>query len=539
MKVIGKLRKSKKAVSTIIGTMLFIMIFFSAFFTMLYVTSTTSQLEQQRVHENVVITSAYLDRNKQLALNVTNYGSVTSHLTRLWIINMTDNDHDNFEFDYYLGPGEAISNVTSVKLTSGKTYAIRIATELGNIVSYNLASRLRARISLYAPSSVQVAYNTTVFMTVTNNDTSNNNIYDLVPTLTISPSSGVELKEGPTPVSISLLPTGNTVLFRWIYQVTGAALSFTYNGSFVGAPKGNYVTATSHVTTGVAVSAAVPVTSMEVLGAVPGPADITVNTRSYCGVIVSNPMDRNVTVYCVAITCTAARIHKAGRVTGINPSTGWTCENPTSTSSVVQWKSIVGQILPSRSVFNFTCTAEHVDEIVEAPIQIESLTSEGKYVKTYVITQAGTYPCMNLFYTRVPANPTANWEYVIPNVRGGTMKTYNVTLYNSSGNALGSNTSLYILIPCGWRNVTAASGQASGYWGTPSIATNPDTSTGIRVTSTATTLPAGASRVFQFSVISPTVSKTTLYRFPTVSFYPAFPYFISCATTETVVVVMP
>lgn len=538
MKAIGKLRKSKKAVSTVIGTIFFMIIFFSSFLTMLYVTSTTSQLEQQRVHENVVITSAYLDRNKRLALNVTNYGSVTSHLTRLWIINATDNNHNNFEFDYYLGPGEAISNITRVTLTSRKTYAIRIATELGNIVSYNLVPQLRARISLFANPTVQTATNMTIFMLVTNNDTSNNNIYNLVPTLTVSPTEAVVLKEGPTPPSVSLLPKGSTAFFRWVYEVTGAALKFTFNGTFVDAPQGVYATSVCSALLGPPIILAFG-SGSDVLFGVPSPGDITEGKESYWGVIIGNPSDRNLIVYSVTITCTAARLHKANRVWGVYPSTGWASSNPTATSSIVEWKSITGVAVGARSAYNFTCRGELRDSIIEAPVFIEALTSEGKFVKVCMMTQASTYPCMNLYYTKEPTSPTNNWGYVIAGVPKSSSKTFNVTLYNSGSNALSSNASLNILTPAGWRNVAAASGQAGGFWGTPVISSNIDGSSTIRVTSTATSFAAGAYKVFQFSATSPTVDKTALYKFPTISYYPAFPYFISAANCEAIVVVTP
>lgn len=194
-----------------------------------------------RIQENVRITSAYLNAQNRLVLNVTNQGTELTQLTRLWIINQTDNQHFSYTLNnMYLAPGESISNTTQVSLKTGKSYAIRLVTGNGNTVGYNLATGVKARLNLYISSPVLQSNNVTLSFFVTNNDTSTNSIYNLIPTVTST--SGASKVLGPLPATVALLPQGQTAVFTYIFYVNATkGTLITFNSSFVGAPTGNYL----------------------------------------------------------------------------------------------------------------------------------------------------------------------------------------------------------------------------------------------------------------------------------------------------------
>lgn len=248
----GSLHRRSRGQATIIGMAFFLVLLTLAFSTIFFFTTNLNEYNKavqavndadlSRMQENIRITSAYLNAQKKLVLNVTNQGTGLAHLTGLWIINQTNNQHYKYDFNnVYLAPGESVSNVTQVTLASGKNYAIRVVTERGNTVSYNLAPKVTARLNLSVPALLLQGNNFTVSLFVTNNDTSSNYIYNLVPNVTSS--TGAAKMQGPTPASVTLLPPDQTAVFTYTFYVNATkGTLITFNGSFVGAPKGNYVT---------------------------------------------------------------------------------------------------------------------------------------------------------------------------------------------------------------------------------------------------------------------------------------------------------
>ena len=254
-----QVKRSRRGQASAIGAVLFLalLVLMVAFVQEVYLTQVNmNQVDTERIQENITITSAYINSDGHLVFNVANRGSNTANLARLWIINQTDNQHFHFPFsNYYVEPGATISNVTSVVLTLGQNYAIRVVTERGNIASYNLVPSLRARIQIISPSynaSLLMGSNVTVTLCITNNDTSDSNIYNLQPVLSVDPAPSLSLVSGPSPDKVELLPPGDSAFFSYVYNVTGYGLTpllngsylgsrvINLNGSFVGAPEGNF-----------------------------------------------------------------------------------------------------------------------------------------------------------------------------------------------------------------------------------------------------------------------------------------------------------
>ena len=201
MRHFGGLRRNRRAVSTLIGIAFFILLYFvsMASFVGLYnnflsynqAVASSTQANAARSTERVDITAAYLSSSKNLVLNMTNKGSTTAHLVGLRIINQTANTHYFFNtthpttpFNFFMEPGSTLNYVSSVSLTSGNKYSIRVVTENGNSFSIGLVPAVQARLALVAPAGVLTSQKDTVALHITNNDTSNNYVFNLRPTLT-------------------------------------------------------------------------------------------------------------------------------------------------------------------------------------------------------------------------------------------------------------------------------------------------------------------------------------------------------------------
>ena len=623
-----------------------------------------NQLDSDRIHENALITSAYIGSAGQLFLTVTNQGSVTASIARLWIINQTDNTHLNYTIPDpkvelpipYIEPGAAISIVANASLKSGQNYAVRIVTGRGNIASYNLVPQVKARVSIYAPSSPQIGQNVTVYLGITNNDTSGNNIYNLVPTLavnpvssltllegpnpqnisllpngetvyfryvykvigselpislngsftnapegsfdnctmytnlvphvkarvsiiasssnlignnvtvtlcitnndtsgnniynltpilTVNPSSSLTLQEGPTPSNITLLPAGSTAFFTYVYKVTGSGLTIALNGTFANAPNGTYATTTIYATTiDTSASASImPILDMNVFGSIPGLLQ-TDTGSTYWGVALANPYNRTITIYSLALISPDYYIFNIDTLTGINPTTGWSIDRDGSRYSAVFWEASVAGTpitIPAHSAYNFTFQVQmHTPSgpLRETAINVEAITTEGKFFKAFVTSVGVDYPSMNLYYTKTFSSPITNKQYVLSDIHQATRQPYNVTIYNSGTNTLTSEITFLVLVPVGWTNVTA-SNQTGWSYSSQVITQQNDGSWLIFVKSTSASFASGSSLVYQFSATSPSVASTTIYNIATTAYYANFSPSIASAYCGLVAQVVP
>jgi hypothetical protein len=317
--------------------------------------SKMNEMDDEKIKENVLINSAFLDRHNQLIVNITNRGASDANIIRLWVMNETDNTNNLYDFSnngtsvlgefdggstttfrqrsdgnstLRCGPGSSVDYITNRFLTPRNAYAIRIVTDRGNEASYHIVPSVRAAITIDAPSSNLIGKNITVLMHVTNNDTSNNILYNLIPILTVTPPSSLSLLEGPTPEMVSLLPVGESAYFRYVYQVTGSGLTIQLNGSYVGAPEGCYnnftIFASSLDLSGELTT--MPIFRFDSVGSIPALLDPSSKAMTYWGVAFVNPYNRSVFVYSAAVIASSSPIFQggeSGNLTGINPRTGW------------------------------------------------------------------------------------------------------------------------------------------------------------------------------------------------------------------------
>ena len=517
----------------------------------------TAEAETERTQERIEITSAYLKDNgpsRPLVLNVTNSGSVTAVLSRLIIINVTDNDHQVFSFNAIVNPGDSVTNTTQVSFPTGKEYEIRVVSERGNIASVNLVPAVRARVDLIAPGSALFKQNFTVVLLITNNDTSANSIFNLQPTLT--PTSGL-VQGYPVPASVSLLPAGSTAAFTYVYTAPSSTGTISFNASFVGAPQGNWVTATTTVIEAEAEFAEFAQFAFNALGllaadirpTIPNPMYKESNHPAFWGLTVTNSLNRSLTVYSVAMINPVRPLFDD--MNEVFPQNGTWSHNIFATSSLILWSHPDGVAIPPKSAFNFTFLTWTGTDVVEDLIIFEAVTSEGKVTRQGAITSRSTDPTVNLFYTNDRSDPfkatgapgaeqkTGKGGFIVLNLPEQTSKTYNLTIRNNSDNTLNSKVTVIVNVPDKWTSISASSQTNSTYWDPATITTNPDKSTSISVTSTVTSLAAGEVVFFEFSATSPSLTAKTLYVFKTAIFYPSFSEPIASASGDLVVSVLP
>jgi len=257
-------------------------------------------------------------------------------------------------------------------------------------------------------------------------------------------------------------------------------------------------------------------------------------------VSVINPYNRTIRVYTVGVVSTAFTVFDASApFAGTNPTTGWTI-NQIPTSSEVFWESAgTPIIIPPYSVYNFTFQCEVNLDSIETPINVEAVTNEGKFMKSFATSLNRNYPTINVYLTQTPATPTVSRTYALTGVPANSVQTFNIVVYNSpNSETLTSKVNLMILVPTGWSNV-AASSQTGWNFVSQSITQQEDGSWLINVESSSSTLTGGSAVVYTFSAKTPAVSSTTLYNIPVTAYYPTFTPSITSAYLGAIVQVVP
>ena len=549
------MRRSRRGLSSVVGTVFMVLILMSGLniitFMMNGVDSYNMQaveknrLEWERIKEDLEVLESRIDSDK-FNITVRNSGSITARLVRLWVNNQTASPtwRQNYDLNTYVAPGQTVTNVgQQLSLIGNSTYRydLKLVTERGNLADFEVNPDLRARVELIVPGGVLTNSKFTVMFVVNNNLTSPNNMLDVTPTITHS--GGATIVSGPTPGSEKVLGAASTVAFTWVFQAPSTTDTLDFNASLVGAPPGVYSNTTSEVFKASEAEGAQTATFAAaakrlgiLISGIPNPIKTGGGSWGKFGIGVVNPLNRTVEIFTVALSSPHTKI--ADQIVGNRPTTGWSIESPTGGDTIIYWQDSQSIVLGAYEVYDFRVEIEGKNSLAtEAPIYIEALTSEGKFILTYLSTYDSISPTINLFYTGNPSNPNSDWKWTVENITGGVVQTFNVTVQNS-GDTLDSYIKLLIIVPEDWTNVTASSGQSG--WGTPTLEINFDGSTLITVDTTGTTIVAGNIRVFKFDAVPPVVSAPVIFVLVTTTVYPdTTSVRVASAISETAVQIVP
>ncbi len=254
---IGHYNRRHRGVGNIVATIVFIFLMLTTV-SQLYLFSFNLQDDyildanervmetMKKMGEDLRISGAYITSSSRLNLSVTNNGGETAHIVSIWIINSTD--HYRYDLNTYVPGGATVTNIgSSIIMTYGSTYTIRIITERGNLYSVGVYPfcAINPRISLdVSPINPSKRNNVTVTLSITNNVTGASIAYGLTPS--ISATGGINTDEvtlmsGPSPASLDYLLMGDSVDFTWVYYIDGDPNSTVYfNGTYACAPSGEF-----------------------------------------------------------------------------------------------------------------------------------------------------------------------------------------------------------------------------------------------------------------------------------------------------------
>jgi len=573
--------KMRRGLSTMVGAIFFII---AATGTIAYISYSMNSIENfaqsiivkdaqsvDQLKEDIEITSVTLTATNKFNMTVLNKGPITAKLVRLWVTDQSSNPvtHQKENLDVLINSGEQEQNIaTNLGITANPTdsYTLKAVTERGNTASFVLSADTSTIIALIAPA--QVLPQSQIYLTtiIKNNSTTPSTIAKL--TGTMKNNASLTPTAIPTPADIMGFDKDEMATFTWTFNAPSSDTIVQFNASYVGAPGNLNATKIVDVSS---VSGSQSATSSEwsdkakrvgiLISGLPTPMEGNPCGGGGCdgkgkfGVGIINPLDRPVEVYALGLSSPVAEIFKGSQFNEIEPTDGWrTVSNVVGKFSLFLWEASQdsttsgnSRTVPPWGITQFRAEVENDegDALLESPIFVEALTSEGKLMALYTITSDEAIPTMNIMYTDNISDPLNDWTFKHENIPSGVRTQYNVTIENSDTNTpLDSDVVLSILIPKDFTNIQAADLQTGGTgptWEEVEILSNPDGSHFIKVNTTGTIFEKLKYSTFSFNVTAPVVTEISLYVFSTTAYYPGSNKVsgIASAISEAGIMVIP
>jgi len=567
----------RRGLSTLVGTVFFVIALSSV---VAYVSYSMNSIENftqsildndarsiDRLKEDIEITTVTLTDTNKFNMTILNKGPIPTKLTRLWVTDESSNPitHQKEDLSVLINPGEQEQNIaTNLSITANPTdsYILKAVTERGNTASFVLSADTSTIIDLIVPAQVLPQEKIYVTAVIKNNSTTPSTIANLTGIMknnaTLTPTAI------PTPAYMLGFDKDEMALFTWTFNAPSSDGPVQFNASYVGAPSGAFVEKTVDVVSLENTQEATSTVWSEkarrvgiLISGIPNPMETQPgggDGQGYFGIGLINPLDRPVQVIALGIASPTVKMFE-GTATGIEPSTGWRTEVTQQQFSILLWEGSTPRVVAPGDVAEFRVLKDFGEEksILESPIFVEVLTSEGKLFAIYTMTakkEGGGFdgtPTINSFYTSDISDPLDNnsWGFTVNNVPSGQRLQYNVTIHNSSIDpdadfALNAEVVLIVLLP---KSFTASPPAAQSGWDPATVLINPDGSTFIKVNTTATSpsLAEGAYITFSFNATAPVVTENSLYVFQTTTFYPAWDNVpeVASSVSEAGIVVRP
>lgn len=443
-------------------------------------------------------------RNNRLTLNVTNTGSVSLEIVDLFMVNKSQSDAGiklvEINYDDGLAPVGHTINILNGETTGIKdgTYDLKVVSSRGNIqivedfivLNGGLGGSDCAVKAFVVPPNIANAGNATVIGHVFNQGT--RTLYDVRPNgnPTVTPSTAVLGVTLTSPSSVGELRAGESFLFAWNYELTGAvgsAVEFDVNAKAKSSSSSSIFDVIC--TTGKTKTKIVKATEDEILqqkltakpeifAIVGGPLGESENSdsRVFFGVIVVNPTNQTMTVNRVAIAFVTSEdegnddviddgetnldhIHPSsnGRCVGCtNPAGGtakgtWTVPEDNAlfwTANPVESPITIQPFSAEQFVVRFQ--VDDLDDDLLVTMIINAYTSFGQFAKTgYMthgdndqdkITIVNVYPTAKVVTGSSAQTSADDKEFAaVTTISGGTTHLFNVTVREGQDSGSGGS----------------------------------------------------------------------------------------------------
>ncbi|MBM3910350.1 MAG: hypothetical protein FJ356_01725 [Thaumarchaeota archaeon] len=492
--------KSRKAISTIVGTFFFVIVMVGAFSAFILMMQTNAdflntqlditQSEIQKIQGQFTIAAAYDDTGavgKRLCVSVKNSGSTPLEIADLFIVNKTNNEVRQFDIDFR----DAFVPASSIrKILDNQPITLRPGIHDIKVVSTSGITQT-TELKVFATSSPDPRFNVTAFVSPISSASGQNvtvgmHVHNRMNTTLINvqadgdpsvePSEAVAEGFNPSGVrNYTRLDPNEDALFLWEPEFVGGVgskLNFTVRakalveGCTSSSPIRNEDVVQLKVVPGVKRQI---LASPETFISFPSPFGQTAAANSNQGVfsvVVLNPTDRSVKVAQVAITILNPEdedLLRGSGLTGIAPTgtAGWSQDK-----NVIFWKGTSAVTLKPFDMQTFSVFARPSSGIAsDAPINtlfFNVYSSFGQFGKDQPFTfgaHVDNTAMVSLYAQNSFSSATQGGSpvYVYEDIPSGSTQTLHFTISNNGSTSVDSSSTnrpyLLINIPPGLRNI--------------------------------------------------------------------------------------
>jgi hypothetical protein len=213
-------KRGRRGEASAIGTVFFVVIaiiLVSFLYEISQSNITTNQYAQEAMEENVTCSCQYIG-NGNILIDAVNNGRLPATLTRLWVIDETNNTHYAYSLNITISPWSETkiysdnasiipkSNWTAV--TTAHDYLIRLITQRGNTAEYYLSAK----------TTIVILYSTVTTLNTTTTSTST--YFSTTTTTTSGTTSTTSTPTQTTTITITSPTTTYTYTFTIVFTTT-------------------------------------------------------------------------------------------------------------------------------------------------------------------------------------------------------------------------------------------------------------------------------------------------------------------------------
>lgn len=231
--------RSRRAISSVVGMVFAIIALTTTITYISYSMGVLNNYNQSVLTQNQQLTNVGMEKfqvasvtvpNSQLNVTVVNTGNLPINFTKIWIQNTSATDwvYSYVPTNNFVSPGGVLTNIGQtipVHINPTKSYNVKLVTSRGNTQQFIMNSPNAAPLNIQLqaiPSTVDIGFNSTLVMVVTNNGSST--LVNVVPNTPTQTSGSAVCSLGQvTPASYSTLSPGSTAIFKWDVMVKSGA----------------------------------------------------------------------------------------------------------------------------------------------------------------------------------------------------------------------------------------------------------------------------------------------------------------------------